>query len=117
MARIQIPVNSIVRGAGLLQPSQTNGDSSNKNYFVNDGRTLLEIVSSDAGPQTVAFEIPTPASGTDGQTVTSLSVTVAAGATRYVGSFPTAIYNQTGAQVFVDPSVSTTLKFRAYSLS
>jgi len=116
MARVQIPVSQIVRGAGLAQPAQTNGDHTNNHYFANDGRTFLEVVSSDAGSQTVAFEIPTPSSGTDGQSVTSLSVTVAAGATRYVGPFPTAIYNQTDQTVFVDPSVSTTLKFRAYKI-
>lgn len=115
MARVLIPTNTIKRGTGLAQPAQTNADATNKNYLVNDAKTFLEIVSSDAGSQTVTFEIPTPTSGTDGQAVSSLVITVAAGATVYVGPFPAIPYTQTDGNLYIDPSVSTTLKFRAYN--
>lgn len=115
MARVQIPVETIVRGAGLAQPSQTAADHTNNHYFTNNGKTFLEIVSSDGASQTVSFEIPTPGSGTDGQGIDPLVVTVGAGDTVYVGAFPQSVYDQADGTVYVDPSVSTTLKFRAYS--
>lgn len=108
-------MNTIVRGTGLAQPAQVNADHTNDHSFTNNGKTFLEIVSSDAGSQTVTFEIPTPGSGTDGQGIDPLVVTVAAGETVYVGTFPQAVYDQADGTVYVDPSVSTTLKFRAYS--
>lgn len=112
MARVAIPVTEITR-AGVAPPAQTDADSSNNMEFTNDGDTFLEIVSSDAGSQTVEFLIATEV---DDLSVTPRSVTVAAGDTVLVGPF-TAVYDQTGTKlVYVNPSVSTTLKFRAYSL-
>lgn len=115
MARVSIPVTAISR-AGVAPPAQTNADSVNKNQIdSNDGLTFVEIISSDAAPQTVNFEIP---EAIDGQTVNPRSVAVAAGATVLAGPFPPATYNQPGgSQLFIDPSVSTTLKFRAYRVS
>lgn len=110
MARSAIPVSALDR-VGVAPPSQTNADSTNKHTLANNGLTLLEIVSSDAGAQTVTFDIVTAT--VDGVAVPAKSVAVPAGATRYVGPFPTAFYSSV---VNVNPSVSTTLKFRAYSL-
>lgn len=116
MARTDIPVHTVIRGTtGLVQPSQVTGDATNNHSFTNNGKTIIEIVSSDAADQTVTFEIPTPGNGTDGQGVDPLVVTVTAGDTVYVGTFSESIYNQSDGTVYVDPSVSTTLKFRAYS--
>lgn len=113
MARGTIPVTTITR-AGVAPPSQTTANATDKHKIAaNDGRTIIEIVSSDAGSQTVAFEIPT--SLVDGQAVSPKTVTIPAGETRWAGPFPKAIYNQSGGELFVNPSVSTTLKFRAYS--
>lgn len=114
MARVQIPV-TVVAKTGVSQPAQTNGDLSLGNYFLNDGTTIVEIVSSDAGSQSVVFQT---SKTVDGYALADQSVTMAAGATKYVGPFGTGTFNQTGGtQVYVDPSVSTTLKFRAYTLT
>lgn len=114
MPRSAIPVTALDR-TGVAPPSQTNADATNKHTLANpNGRTLLEIVSSDAGAQTVTFDIVTAA--VDGVAVPAKSVAVPAGATRMVGPFPKNFYNQTGDVVNVNPSVSTTLKFRAYSI-
>lgn len=113
MARTVIPVTTITR-AGVAPPAQTDGDASNNMEFTNDGNTFLEVVSSDAGAQSVTILV---AEEVDGLAVTSRSVAVAAGASVLIGPF-TAVYNQTGTKlVYVNPSVSTTLKFRAYSVS
>lgn len=114
MPRGTIPVTTVTR-SGVAPPTQTDADATNKHEMTNNGRTIIEIVSSDAGPQTVEFEIPSGA--VDGQAVTPKSVAVPAGATRITGPFPAGIYNQTGGKLYVDPSVSTSLKFRAYSLT
>lgn len=52
MPRVEIPVTSTVR-SGVTQPALTNGDATNDHFITGgaDGLTLLEIVSSDGGPQ------------------------------------------------------------------
>jgi hypothetical protein len=116
MARSQIAVTEIDR-VGVAAGAQTTADSANDHYFTgNDGRVLLEIVSTDAGAQTVEIE-PNPALTVDGLTITNLSIAVPAGATRYVGPFRGNTFNQNSSgDVYVNPSVSTTLKFRCYQL-
>lgn len=111
MARVNVPVTTISR-SGVAPPAQTNADSVNGHFISqNDGTIWIEIVSSDAGSQTVAFKLP----GTiDGQAIADKVVTVAAGATAIVGPFPVSSYNQSDASLWFNPSVSTTLKFRAY---
>jgi hypothetical protein len=113
MARVVIPVTALSR-AGVAPPAQTDADAvNNMEIDNNDGRVFVEIVSTDAGAQTVGFEI---AESVDGVSVPAKSVAVPAGATRLAGPFPTDEYNHAGGKVFVTPSVTTTLKFRAYQL-
>jgi hypothetical protein len=110
---VSIPVTTISR-AGVAPPAQTDADhTAGMQIDTNDGKTIVEIVSSDAGDQTVDFQLP----GTlvDGQAVIPKTVSVPAGETRYAGPFPKGFYNQPGGQLYIDPSVSTTLKFRAYT--
>jgi hypothetical protein len=114
MARVVIPVTALTRD-GVAPPAQTNADSvNNMEIDGNDGRVFVEIVSTDAGAQTVSFEIPELV---DGEAVAPKIVNVPAGATRLAGPFPTDTYNHAGSKMFVDPSVSgATLKLRAYQL-
>lgn len=95
MSRVSIPVTTVSR-SGATPPAQVDADQANGNQLdANDGRTIIEIVSSDAGAQTVAFELPS--SLVDGQAVTPKTVTVPAGATRLVGPFPKGLYNDPSA--------------------
>lgn len=117
MPRVEIPVTEIDRD-GVAQPALTNGDATNDHYVTGgaDGRTLLEIVSTDAGAQTVEV-IPNPALTADGLTVSNLSIAVAAGATILAGPFRTNTFKQTVTNdLYVNPSVSSTVDFRAYRL-
>lgn len=117
MPRVQIPVTEIDRD-GVAQPSLTNGDATNDHYVTGgaDGLTVLEIVSSDGGAQTVEIP-PNPALTADGLTVGNLSIAVAAGATVVAGPFRTNTFKQdTANTLWVNPSVSNTLDFRAYRL-
>lgn len=105
-------------GLGIAQPALVDGDVTNKNLFTaNLGDVILECVSSDAGSQTVTFQYaPGAAGGT--APVAGTAETVAAGATRVFGPFSAARFNQNAAgDVYFDPSVSTTLKFRAKRVS
>lgn len=117
MARSAIPVVEVVRG-GISSGSQTTADATNKHYVDdNDGRVMLEIVSTDAGAQSVVIQ-PSPTLTADGLTVNGETIAVAAGATVYAGPFRSATFNQdtTNRRLYVDPSVDTTLKFRAIKL-
>ena len=104
---------------GSLQgtpPTQVNGDSTNNHYFTgNDGSTYLEVVSSDAGAQTVSI-LYSPRYAPIA-TVASQSESIPAGATRLLGPFSTRAFSQNATNdVYFNPSVSTTLKFRVYKV-
>lgn len=101
----------------VVQPALTNGDATNDHYFTgNDGKVVLEVVSTDAGSQTVTIK-RSPAFRV-GMPLTDEVVTVAAGVTRVLGPFPKAEFDQNGAgDVYFDPSVSNTLDFRAYRVT
>jgi hypothetical protein len=101
---------------GIAPPTATNGDATNDHYFTgNDGQIYLEVVSTDAGPQTVTVHYsPNLAQGV---IIASYAESVAAGATRRMGPFSQRLFNQNGDRdVYFDPSVATTLKFRAFKV-
>ncbi len=115
MPRVEIPVTTISR-SGATPPSQTTADATNDHYIANnDGRIFLEIISTDGSTQTVTVETPVVE---DGLALDDQVISVPAGATRLAGPFSTTTFNQTGVgdenKVFINPSVSTNLKFRAY---
>jgi len=117
MARSAIPVTDFVR-AGVAQPAQTTADATNDHYVaVNAGNVVLEIISTDGGPQTVEI-VSNPDLSVDGLVLGNLSVSVADGATVYAGPFKPRSYKQPSDsnRLYVNPSVSTTLKFRAYRM-
>lgn len=117
MPRVEIPRTTVDRD-GVAQASLTNGDATNDHFVTQgaDGRTFLEIVSSDAGAQTVEI-VPNPEFTVDGLTVSNLSIAVAAGATVLAGPFRTSTFKQDASNtLWVNPSVSNTLDFRAYYL-
>lgn len=60
--------------------------------FENDGRTLVEVVNGGGAPITVTLDIK---STVDGGAVTDPTVSVAAGARKRIGPFPTGVYNDT----------------------
>ena len=115
---IALAATSLAGGTwSVAQPALTNGDSVNDHYFTgNDGQVVLEVVSTDAGAQTVTIKrSPTLRAGTP---PADEVVSVAAGATAVLGPFATAEFNQNGSgDVYFDPSVSNTVDFRAYRVA
>lgn len=115
MPRVQIPVQTITR-LSVDPASQITADATNDHYITdNDGRIFVEIVSTAVATESVIFETPFALDGLD---LEDQVVYVGPSATRYAGPFPISTFNQTASgdenKLFVDPSVSTTLKFRAY---
>ncbi len=97
-----------------LQPTLTNGDATNGHYITaNDGLTIIEVVSSDASARTVSVSYSpyyTPLAA-----IAAEVVSVAIGATRIIGPFTNGAFDQNASRdVYFTPSISTTLKFRAY---
>lgn len=96
---------------GVTSPALTNGDATNDHYLTgNDGFVELEVVSTDAGAQTVTVHYAALADVPGTPEV----IPVAAGATMILGPFSPGLFNQNGdGDVYFDPSVSSTLDFRA----
>jgi hypothetical protein len=101
----------------VAQPALTNGDATNDHYFTgNDGQVVLEVVSTDAGSQTVTIKrSPTLRAGSP---PSDEVVTVGISAILVLGPFATSEFNQNSSgDVYFDPSVSNTLDFRAYRVA
>ncbi len=115
MPRVEIPVQTITR-LSVNPGTQITADATNDHYIAsNDGRIFVEIVSTAGATESVTFETPF---SLDDLALEDQVVYIGPSATLYAGPFPTSTFNQTSAgdenKLFIDPSVSTTLKFRAY---
>lgn len=102
---------------GVAQPAVVNGDATNDHYLTgNDGRVILEVVSSDGGAQTVT--VHRSAAFQPGIILPDEVVSIPAGQTWELGPFPADEFNQNSSgDVYFDPSVSNTLDFRAYRVT
>ena len=109
MPRTALTVTDFTR-AGVAEPSEQNGDFTNGNYIAsNDGRIGLIVRNANAGTQSITVLTP----GTvDGLAIADLTISIPAGATRYIGPFGTGTFNQTDGSIYIDVSVATDLKFR-----
>lgn len=116
MARSQITVTDVPR-SGVAPITQTTSDATNKHYFTGaTGREWIEVVSTDAGTQTVTVKI-SPTFTADGLTVSDLVISVAAGATKLFALPKVRTFSQNSTNdIYIDPSVSTNLKLRVYRL-
>lgn len=115
LPRIRIPINDItLSGVGPL--TQVNSDALYRHYiYLNDGRVYLEVFNNNIGIQSVTIE-----SGAlvDDLAVEDITVSIPAGATRLIGPFNVYTFNNlyTDNKVYINPSISVDLKFRAYRL-
>ncbi len=95
-----LTVNKIVQ-AGLvstLVSAAGGGDS-----FPNTGHEFMEVTNGDSGAHVVTFVASGPACnyGLAGTTAHDQTVSVAAGATKKIGPFPTAKFNDSNGRVQV----------------
>lgn len=120
MPRTQLTVTEVVR-AGVSQPAEQSSDASNNHYIDAgdaDDTWWMEIRNANASPQTVTV-VANPSLSSDGLTVSNYSKSVAAGATDIAGPFKLGTFKQTADsnRVYVNPSVTTDLKFRVYKIT
>lgn len=111
MARGNLPRTEITR-VGVAPAGEVTGDAANNHHMTNDGKCFLLVRNSNGGStaRIVTFHL----SGTiDGQTVTPRAVSVAAGASVYLGPFPPNVY---GRDLLVDVAHAD-LKLSAYHLA
>lgn len=111
MARGNIPVTSIVR-AGVAAASETTGDPTNNHQLANNGSTTFLVARNTNGASTARTLTVRLPGLRDGQTISPRTYSIAAGATRYIGPFPTKDYGGT-LQVDVD---NAELMLRAFQI-
>ncbi len=97
MARTIIP-NTASKSHGTLLAAAAAADVSNGNYIQNDGSTRLHAKNTNGASTARTVTIAIPAT-VDGQSVTSITQAIAAGATWVFGPFPVSVY---GTQVSVN---------------
>ena len=120
MARSQLTVTEVVR-AGVAQPAEQNSDATNNHYIEStdaDDCWWMEVRNANASSQTVTV-VANPSLSSDGLTVSNYSNTIAAGATETMGPFRLATFKQAADsnRVYINPSVTTDLKFRVYKIT
>jgi hypothetical protein len=93
MANTNLPIAEISR-AGVAQ-TQVTGVPANHHTFNNDGKIFVEATNSNTGStaRTVSLTIQKTV---DGVTPAVKTVSIAAGATKKIGPFPTDVYNIRG---------------------
>ena len=92
MAATAVTVNNIDHKTPLAKPSAVACDATNGNSAPNGGNLILELNNSGASTYTVTISFPNTV---DGQSVTPLTYSLAAGATKLVGGWPPAFYGST----------------------
>lgn len=88
--------------------------SADGDFFANTGKEVLAVTNASADPVDVTVE---STAEVDGQAVADLVITVAAGATKFIGPFPKGIYNDDDDNVNVSYSLETDLTVAAFSLT
>ena len=121
MARSQLTVTEVTR-AGVARPAQQSSDATNDHYIAStdtaDYTWWMEVENTDASPQTVTV-IANPDLSADGLTVSDYTNTIAAGVTEVMGPFRYKTFRQAtdSNRIYIDPSVTTNLKFRVYKIT
>ncbi|MGW1998537.1 hypothetical protein [Embleya sp. NPDC001921] len=90
MARVNVPVTTVTR-AGVATATPIPGDATNGHSVVNNGRTKVVVKNTGATSRTVSFVITKL---TDGETPPAKTFTLAAGAERSYGPWPTDFYSK-----------------------
>lgn len=121
MSRSQLTVTEVVR-AGVAPPAQQSSDATNDHYIAStdtaDYTWWMEVENQNAGDQTVTV-VSNPDLSSDGLTVSDYTNTITAGATELMGPFRYKTFRQASDsnRIYINPSVSTDLKFRVYKIT
>lgn len=99
MARTNVAPN-VITTAGVA-PTQTVGIADG-HEFVNTGKQIVRVINADAVSRDITFVTGGTASG---EPIADRTVSVPAGAVRYVGPFPTGAWNPGDKKVDIDYEV------------
>lgn len=92
MARQNIPITQSNRKGGNPFPAPTIPVAADDLTLINDGRTVLLVTNSDvAAPHSLTINF---AEKVDGQTVTPLTITLAASQILPLGPYPADLYGR-----------------------
>lgn len=91
MPRVAIPVTQFTR-AGVAPPAEVNGDPVNHHSLANSGKAGIIVRNAGASERILTIRYP---AGPDARAVSPRDIPVPAGATRWVGPFPTNIFGTT----------------------
>lgn len=112
MAASAITVQSVTNAGAVVTTASANVDG---NYFVNDGKTFLQV--TNGGGSSITVTIDSPIECSQGGTH-DITVTVAAGATKIIGFFDKNRFNAvTTGYVNITYSGVTTVTVAAVSLT
>ena len=106
-----LTVQEIVRGAGLLPVLSGEGVSGDE--FVNTGVEFV-YVENDGGNGEVRF---TTYRVVDGLAIAKLVVDLTSGQKKYIGPFPTSLYNDAGGMVQITYDASANYLIGIFKLS
>lgn len=81
--------------------------------YPNNGKTLLKVINGGGSDITVTI---TPTNTVNGYTIAPIAVTVAAGATKYLGPYDQNYFNNSSGRVAVTYSAVTSVTVAALSL-
>lgn len=114
MARTALTVSEIVRSGLTLSASAANADGHSLVNTDKNAALLLYVNNGSGSPITVTIQTP----GTvDGLAIADRTVTVAAGAERFIGPLTAKDYNQSDGTVYVDFSAVTTVTVMGLKIS
>lgn len=86
--------------AGVAVPAETAGVAADGHKFANDGNVFLLVRNASTTTARV-LTVQTPGT-VDGLAIADLTVSIPATLSRYIGRFPSGIYNQADGMVYVD---------------
>lgn len=92
--------NANVSRAGVTLPAETTGNPTDNHVIVNDGNVIIFAHNTNASSTARTLTIHLPGA-VDGQSITPKTHSIAAGATKVFGTYPTSQYG-TSMQVDVD---------------
>jgi len=117
MARTAISPSVFVANANLADPAGTAGDATN-NHIVSDvpfDELVLRVVNADAAGITATIK-GGPGKAGFGLGAGDKAVTVAAGATQFIGPFESARFSQADGSLWLDLSADTSVTVTAFQL-
>ena len=91
-----------------LEATYNNATVTDGDGFLNDGSIIVHVKNGGGGDVDLTVQTPAKAGGMD---IAEQVTTITAGEERFVGPFPTAYFNQTDGQVYLDWDVVTSVTF------